>query len=76
MNRNIPFCVIMLVLFVLTGCTGSDNDATLGEVTMATDSLVETGSFKKSNGELCEMKVTLVVSYPQALNDSTKLQQL
>ncbi len=76
MNRNISFCVFMLVLFVLTGCTGSDNDATLGEVTMATDSLVETGSFKKSNGELCEMKVTLVVSYPQALNDSTKLQQL
>lgn len=71
MNRNLVFYVIFLVLLVaVSGSSCSGGDASEGDVTIATDSVVQTGSFKKSNGELCDMKVTLVVSYPQAYKDS------
>ena len=71
MNRNLVFYVITLVLLVaMSACSCSGGDDSEGDVTIATDSVVQTGSFKKSNGELCDMKVTLVVSYPQAYKDS------
>lgn len=71
MNRDLVFYVIFLVLLVaVSGSSCSGGDASEGDVTIATDSVVQTGSFKKSNGELCDMKVTLVVSYPQAYKDS------
>ena len=71
MNRNLVFYVITLVLLVaMSACSCSGGDESEGDVTIATDSVVQTGSFKKSNGELCDMKVTLVVSYPKAYKDS------
>ena len=54
----------------LAGCSSGNKS---GEVKLATDSLVETGSFKKSNGEVCKMKANVVVSYPQDFKDSTAL---
>lgn len=78
MNRFIPIFVVAMLLLAC-GCSESDTSSEGGDVTIATDSLSQTGSFKKSNGEMCEMKVNLVVSYPQAFKDSAsveKLQQL
>ena len=78
MNRFIPVCVVAMLLLAC-GCSGSDTSSEGGDVMIATDSLSQTGSFKKSNGEMCEMRVNLVVSYPQAFKDSAsveKLQQL
>ncbi len=78
MNRFIPVCVVAMLLLAC-GCSGSDTASEGGDVMIATDSLSQTGSFKKSNGEMCEMRVNLVVSYPQAFKDSAsveKLQQL
>ncbi len=80
MNRNIAFCLITLLLLVTMGsCSSNSSDTMNGKLKIATDSVTETGSFKKSNGETCDMKVTLVVSYPQTSQDTataTKLQQL
>lgn len=64
------------MLFVaLSGCSGS-GESTEGDVKLATDSVEETGSFKKSNGEVCQMKVKLVASYPQSYKDSTSVNKL
>lgn len=78
MNRKIPFFVIPIMLIVaLCSCSsGNDSESEAGDVTVAADSVVETGAFKKSNGETCEMKVSLVVSYPQAYKDAESLAQL
>jgi hypothetical protein len=70
-----PVIALMLTL-AFASCSNSDNSSITGDVKITTDSLTETGSFKKSNGELCEMKLNLVVSYPQEYKDSTTLQQL
>lgn len=59
----------------LSGCSGS-GESTEGDVKLATDSVEETGSFKKSNGEVCQMKVKLVVSYPQSYKDSSSVNKL
>ena len=78
MNRKIPFFVIPIMLIVaLCSCSScNDSESEAGDVTVAADSVVETGAFKKSNGETCEMKVSLVVSYPQAYKDAESLAQL
>lgn len=78
MNLKIPFFVIALTLIVaLCSCSsGNDGESAGGDVTVAADSIVETGAFKKSNGETCEMKVSLVVSYPQAYKDAESLARL
>ena len=79
MNRNTALCAIVVaVLVALASCSGNGSSMN-GDVALATDSVIETGSFKKSNGEMCQMKATLVVSYPQSFKDSVamlKLQQL
>lgn len=62
--------LIALLTLALAGCSSGNKS---GEVKLATDSLVETGSFKKSNGEVCKMKANVVVSYPQDFKDSTAL---
>ena len=62
--------LIALLTLALAGCSSGNKS---GEVKLATDSLVETGSFKKSNGEVCKMKANGVVSYPQDFKDSTAL---
>lgn len=77
MNRYIAFCAIVVMLILsLNGCSGNDRQVAGGEVIMATDSVVETGAFRKSNGEMCQMKVTLVVSYPQSYKDSATVKEL
>ena len=65
--------LIALLTLALAGCSSGNKS---GEVKLATDSLVETGSFKKSNGEVCKMKANVVVSYPQQFSDSTSLATL
>lgn len=79
MNRIITFCFIsVMILVALNSCSGDgDNDSPMnGEVTMATDSVVQTGSFKKSNGEVCDMKVTVVSSFPQSFKDKATIAEL
>lgn len=79
MNRIITFCFIsVMILVALNSCSGDgDNDSPMnGEVTMATDSVVQTGSFKKSNGEVCDMKVTVVSSFPQSFKDQATIAEL
>lgn len=79
MNRIITFCFIsVMILVAFSSCSGDgDNGSSMnGEVTIATDSVVQTGSFKKSNGEVCDMKVTLVASYPQAFKDTATAEKL
>lgn len=79
MNRFITIgAILATLLFTLASCSGG-SDSVDGDVAIATDSVIETGSFKKSNGEMCQMKATLVVSYPQSLknsNDSAALLKL
>ena len=76
MSRIISFYILCFMLFVaLSGCSGS-GESTEGDVKLATDSVEETGSFKKSNGEVCQMKVKLVASYPQSYKDSTSVNKL
>ena len=71
MNPKISLlALIALLTLALAGCSSGNKS---GEVKLATDSLVETGSFKKSNGEVCKMKANVVVSYPQDFKDSTAL---
>ncbi|MBR5087192.1 MAG: DUF3298 domain-containing protein [Muribaculaceae bacterium] len=77
MNHKLAyFAIVMLLVSVSTSCSCSNSASKNGDVTVATDSITETGSFKKSNGEVCEMKVNLVVSYPQAYKDSVTLEKL
>jgi hypothetical protein len=64
-----------MLFMALSGCSGS-GESTEGDVKLATDSVEETGSFKKSNGEVCQMKVKLVASYPQSYKDSTSVYKL
>jgi len=67
----------LMLLMTITACSGGSESSSSGtSVSLATDSLVETGSFKKSNGEVCSMKANVVVSYPQSFKDPSKLQQL
>ena len=76
MSRIISFYILCFMLFMaLSGCSGS-GESTEGDVKLATDSVEETGSFKKSNGEVCQMKVKLVVSYPQSYKDSSLVNKL
>ena len=76
MSRIISFYILCFMLFMaLSGCSGS-GESTEGDVKLATDSVEETGSFKKSNGEVCHMKVKLVASYPQSYKDSTSVNKL
>ncbi len=76
MSRIISFYILCFMLFMaLSGCSGS-GESTEGDVKLATDSVEETGSFKKSNGEVCQMKVKLVASYPQSYKDSTSVNKL
>lgn len=79
MNRIITFCFIsVMILVAFSSCSGDgDNSSSMnGEVTIATDSVVQTGSFKKSNGEVCDMKVTVVSSFPQSFKDQATIAEL
>lgn len=74
MNQKISLLALVVLLsLAIAGCSSGEER---GEVKLATDSLVETGSFKKSNGEMCKMKANVVVSYPQQFSDSTSLATL
>ena len=46
------------------------------EVTLATDSIVEQSSFKKSNGEMCKIKTTIIAAYPSQYKDKWALEKL
>lgn len=46
------------------------------EVTLATDSIVEQSSFKKSNGEMCKIKTTIIAAYPSQYKDKGALEKL
>lgn len=77
MNRIITFCFIFVMIIVaLCSCDGDKGSSMNGEVTIATDSVVQTGSFKKSNGEVCDMKVTVVSSYPQSFKNQATIAEL
>lgn len=78
MNHKLFFCAFALLLLITAGacsCSG-ESGSVKGDVEIATDSISDTSSFKKSNGEVCQMKVNLVVSYPQAYKDSVTLDKL
>lgn len=62
----------MLVLLSLTiiSCKGKS------EVTLASDSIVIEDAFKKSNGELCKIKTTVFVSFPESHKDKSSSEQL
>ena len=61
MNRFLIFPLILALAFcVLGGC--SDAGKQESKVDFATDSVVQLGAFKKSNGEMCQMKVNVVVA--------------
>lgn len=75
MNRFLVFPLILALAFcVLGGC--SDAGKQESKVDFATDSVVQLGAFKKSNGEMCQMKVNVVVSYPVASKDSMAMREL
>ena len=79
MNHSfIRLAIVISLLYVAVSCsTGNDGSNTL--ITFHTDSVVEQGSFKKSNGELCKIKANVIADYPLSFKDSTttlKLQQL
>lgn len=75
MNRFLLFSVLLIVaLCVSMGCTSGDKGES--KVDFATDSILQEGAFKKSNGEMCQMKVNVVVSYPVTYKDSVAVQEL
>ncbi len=77
MNHKLAFWAIaVLCMAMIGGCSGSGDTAKDGDVAVAIDSIAQDGSFKKSNGEVCQMKVKLVVTYPQAYKDSAQLIKL
>lgn len=77
MNRFFTFSLLATMLLLMAqGCSCSRDNNGDGDVTLATDSLVEQGSFKKSNGEMCHMKVNVVISYPSSYKDSATVEQL
>lgn len=46
------------------------------EVGLTTDSIVEQSSFKKSNGEMCKIKTTIIAAYPSQYKDKGTLEKL
>lgn len=75
MNRFFLYPILLLLaLCVAWGCSGNDNAS--DEVELATDSIVQEGSFLKSNGEMCRMRSKVVITYPASYTDSTKVEQL
>ncbi len=62
--------VLMLLPLITDSCKGNS------EVTLATDSVVVEDAFKKSNGELCKIKTSVVITYPVEYKDSEKTLQL
>lgn len=75
MNRFLLFPILFLIAMCATwGCTRNNQGET--EVGFVTDSIKQESAFKKSNGEMCQMKVSVTVSYPVAYKDSATLQDL
>ncbi len=77
MNRFFTYLfLVTLFLMMAHGCSCVRGDNGTGEVTLASDSIVEQSAFKKSNGEMCHMKVNVIISYPSSYKDSATVEQL
>lgn len=75
MNRFLIFSFLLMALLLCRGCHEGDNK-TEKTVSLAPDSITQEGAFRKSNGEMCHMKVNVTISYPAGYNDSTVLPEL
>lgn len=62
--------LLMLMSLAFSSCKGN------GAATMTTDSIVKEDAFKKSNGELCKIKTTVVIYYPEEYKDKGATQEL
>lgn len=64
------FSLLMLLSITFISCKGN------GSASMSKDSIVVEDAFKKSNGELCKIKTTVVVSFPEEYKDKSSSQKL
>ena len=62
--------LLLLMSLVMVSCQGKS------ELSLLNDSISIDDSFKKSNGELCKLKTTVVVAYPNEYKDKDNTQHL
>ena len=74
MDLKKPSQVIISLLIVLPlfmfSCKGKS------EATLSADSVAVEDAFKKSNGEMCKIKTTVVISYPENYKDLESTERL
>lgn len=63
--------LLLLMSITLGSCDGGKS-----EVALANDSISMQDSFKKSNGELCKLKTTVLITYPKEYKDKGTTQNL
>lgn len=66
----VTFSLLMLLSITFSSCKGN------GSASMSRDSIVVEDAFMKSNGELCKIKTTVVISFPDEYKDQSSTQQL
>lgn len=68
-SQAIISLLIVLPLFMFS-CKGKS------EATLSADSVAVEDAFKKSNGEMCKIKTTVVISYPESYKDQESTERL